>query len=522
MIKSIQQRDELHKKIWAYADDVRGAIEAWDFKHYVLGTLFYRFLSENFTAYMEEGSTELKYASLADDDPRLELIKDDTLKSKGFFIYPSQLFENVVKNCDNNDNLNIDLRKIFDSIENSAVGYPSEKVLKGLFADFDVNSSNNRLGDTVDKKNNKLRDVLKGLAEFDFGDFVDNEIDLLGDAYEFLISNYAANAGKSGGEYFTPQCVSKLLCKLAFFGQDKVNKVYDPACGSAGLLLQAIKLFGEDKIEDGFFGQDTNPTLYNLARMNMFLHNVNYNKFDIKCDDTLLNPQFMNERPFDVIVSNPPFSIKWEGKDDPTLINDERFAPVGVLAPKSNADLAFVLTALNHLSSKGRAAIVSFPGILYRSGAEEKIRKYLIDNNYVETVISLAGNIFFGTSIAVNILVLSKHKENNLTQFIDASNLYKKATNNNVLTDEHIEQIMDLFAKKQNIEFLARNVEYEEIKNNNYNLAVSSYVEQKDNREIIDIAQLNEEIKNTVSNIDTLRIDISHIVSQIEMIERGL
>ena len=392
MATAIQQREELQRRIWQIANDVRGAVDGWDFKQYVLGSLFYRFISENFANYIEGGDDSVDYSAFNDDDPIIATIKEDTIKAKGYFIYPSQLFKNIAANANTNPNLNTELKQIFNDIENSAIGYPSEQDIKGLFADFDTTS--NRLGNTVADKNSRLAAVLKGVAELDFGDFEDNHIDLFGDAYEFLISNYAANAGKSGGEFFTPQCVSKLIARLALYGQDKVNKIYDPAAGSGSLLLQAKKQFDEHIIEEGFFGQEINHTTYNLARMNMFLHNINYDKFDIALGNTLMNPQFGDDKPFDAIVSNPPYSVKWIGSDDPTLINDERFAPAGVLAPKSKADFAFILHALSYLSAKGRAAIVSFPGIFYRGGAEQKIRQYLVDNNYVETVIALAPNLF--------------------------------------------------------------------------------------------------------------------------------
>ena len=514
MVAAIQQRAELQRRIWQIANDVRGSVDGWDFKQYVLGTLFYRFISENFANYIEGGDDSVDYSTFNDDDPIIAAIKEDTIKAKGYFIYPSQLFKNVVATANTNPNLNTDLKSIFTDIENSATGYPSEQDIKGLFADFDTTS--NRLGNTVADKNSRLAAVLKGVAELDFGDFEDNHIDLFGDAYEFLISNYAANAGKSGGEFFTPQCVSKLIARLALYGQDKVNKIYDPAAGSGSLLLQAKKQFDEHIIEEGFFGQEINHTTYNLARMNMFLHNINYDKFDIALGNTLMNPQFGDDKPFDAIVSNPPYSVKWIGSDDPTLINDERFAPAGVLAPKSKADFAFILHALSYLSAKGRAAIVSFPGIFYRGGAEQKIRQYLVDNNYVETVIALAPNLFFGTSIAVNILVLSKHKPDTQTQFIDASSLFKSATNNNILEEEHIEQILKLFADKEDVLHLAKSVSFEDIAKNDYNLAVSSYVEQEDTREVIDIDKLNAEIKQTVANIDRLRAEIDKIVAEIE------
>ena len=514
-MSSAAQRAELQSKIWKIANEVRGSVDGWDFKQYVLGTLFYRFISENFTNYIEGGDISINYAEL-DDLIITEEIKDDAVKTKGYFIYPSQLFCRIAKSANTNESLNTDLKTIFDEIENSASGYPSERDIKGLFADF--NTTSNRLGNTVKDKNTRLAAVIKGVEELDFGDFQDNQIDLFGDAYEFLISNYAANAGKSGGEFFTPQCVSKLIAKLALYGQTTINKIYDPAAGSGSLLLQAKKQFDEHIIEDGFFGQEINHTTYNLARMNMFLHNVNYDKFNIALGNTLTDPQFKDEKPFDAIVSNPPYSINWIGSDDPTLINDERFAPAGVLAPKSKADFAFILYSLSYLSGKGRAAIVCFPGIFYRGGAEQKIRKYLVDNNFVETVISLAPNLFYGTSIAVNIMVLSKHKTDTKIQFIDASgeDFYKKETNNNILTDEHIEKIMQLFAGKEDKEYVSASVDKDEIAKENYNLSVSSYVEAKDTREVIDIDALNAEIKKTVKNIDRLRCEIDKIIAEIE------
>lgn len=513
---STQQRAVLHRQIWQIANEVRGAVDGWDFKQYVLGALFYRFISENFAHYISGGDQEIKYNEMPDSVITPE-IKDDAIKTKGYFILPSQLFSNVVENANNNESLNTDLAKIFSAIESSANSYPSEKDIKGLFADFDTTS--NRLGNSVTEKNKRLAAVLKGVAALDFGDdFQNSQIDLFGDAYEFLISNYAANAGKSGGEFFTPQHVSKLIAQLAMHNQTHVNKIYDPACGSGSLLLQAKKHFDAHIIEDGFFGQEINHTTYNLARMNMFLHNINYDKFNIQLGDTLHHPHFIDDKPFDAIVSNPPYSVKWIGSDDPTLINDDRFAPAGVLAPKSKADFAFVLHALSYLSAKGRAAIVCFPGIFYRGGAEQKIRQYLVDNNYVETVISLAPNLFYGTTIAVNILVLSKHKTDMSIQFINASSddYFKKETNTNVLTDDHINKIMQVFDRKNNVDHFAKSVPFEQIKANDYNLSVSSYIEAKDTREVVDIVQLNTTLKATVAKIDQLRKDLDAIVAEIE------
>ena len=510
-----QQRAALQRQIWAIANDVRGAVDGWDFKQYVLGTLFYRFISENFAFYIQADDDSINYAAMSDSVITPE-IKNDAIKTKGYFIYPSQLFVNIAKTANTNESLNTDLAKIFSEIESSASGYPSESDIKGLFADFDTTS--NRLGNTVKDKNTRLAAVIKGVAGIKLEDFQDSKIDWFGDAYEFLISNYAANAGKSGGEFFTPQNVSKLIAQLAMHKQSKVNKIYDPACGSGSLLLQAKKHFDAHIVEEGFFGQELNHTTYNLARMNMFLHNINYDKFNIQLGDTLIDPHFQDDKPFDAIVSNPPYSMKWKGSDDPTLINDDRFAPAGVLAPKSKADFAFVLHALSYLSSKGRAAIVCFPGIFYRGGAEQKIRQYLVDNNYIETVISLAPNLFYGTTIAVTILVLAKNKQNTDIQFIDASGeeFFKKETNNNVMYDHHIDEIMKIFDSKEKVDHVAEAVPYERIVANDYNLSVSSYVEAKDNREVVNIAELNTEIEITVEKINQLRIDIDVIVAEIE------
>ena len=510
-----KQREELQAAIWKIANEVRGAVDGWDFKQFVLGTLFYRFISENFVLFIEEGDESIDYTHWPDEQLSQKDIHEVT-KEKGYFIYPSQLFSNIAKNANTNPNLNTDLAAIFTAIESSANGYQSEHDIKGLFADFDTTS--NRLGNTVEEKNRRLAAVIKGVESLDFGNFEDNEIDLFGDAYEFLISNYAANAGKSGGEFFTPQNVSNLIARLAMYGKTAVNKIYDPACGSGSLLLQAKKLFGEYFSEEGFFGQEINHTTYNLARMNMFLHNINYVKFDIALGDTLLHPQYGDQKPFDAIVSNPPYSVNWVGSDDPTLINDDRFAPAGVLAPKSKADFAFVLHSLNYLSARGRAAIVCFPGIFYRGGAEQKIRKYLVDNNFVESVISLPPNLFYGTSIAVNILVLSKHKTEPKTQFIDASgeDFFKKETNNNVLLPEHIDRIVEIFGNKEEVQYVATSVDNAKIAENDYNLSVSSYVEAEDKREVIDINKLNTEVTETVKRIETLRADIDEIIKELE------
>lgn len=512
------QRAELHRKIWAIADNVRGAVDGWDFKQYILGILFYRFISENITEFFnaaehEAGDLDFNYAEISDEEAEKDF-RPNTVEDKGFFILPSQLFENVVKNAADNENLNTDLANIFKAIEGSAVGFASEDAIKGLFEDVDTTS--NRLGGTVAEKNKRLSDILKGIAEINFGDFQSNDIDAFGDAYEYLISNYASNAGKSGGEFFTPQTVSKLLARLVMDGKTSINKVYDPTCGSGSLLLQMKKQFEDHIIEDGFYGQEINMTNFNLARMNMFLHNVNYNNFSIKRGDTLLNPLHNEGKPFDAIVSNPPYSIKWVGDADPTLINDERFAPAGKLAPKSYADFAFIMHALSYLSSKGRAAIVCFPGIFYRKGAEKTIRKYLIDNNFIDCVIQLPENLFFGTSIATCILVMSKNKTENKVLFIDASKEFKKETNNNILEEKNIDAIVEEFRNRTDVEYFSRYVDVSEIEENDHNLSVSTYVEKEDTREVIDINVLNKELEETVKKIDELRSSINEIVKELE------
>lgn len=509
------QRQELHRRIWAIADDVRGAVDGWDFKQYILGILFYRFISENFVNYIEGGDPTVHYEEYSEELITDE-VKDDAIKTKGYFIMPNQLFSNVVKTARANEALNTDLKDIFDAIESSATGYASEHDIKGLFDDVDTRS--NKLGSTVAERNQRLTLILEGIASLDFGNFEDNQIDLFGDAYEYLISNYASNAGKSGGEFFTPQSVSRLLARIVMLGKNeknKINKIYDPACGSGALLLQAKKQFIDHIIEDGFYGQEINMTTYNLARMNMFLHNINYDKFSIERGNTLLDPKHGNDKPFDAIVSNPPYSIKWVGSDDPTLINDDRFAPAGVLAPKSKADFAFILHSLSYLSSKGRAAIVTFPGIFYRGGAEQKIRKYLVDNNFVEAVIQLPDNLFFGTSIATCILILAKNKPTTDILFINASQEFKKETNNNILTEDNIEKILKSVESKENEDYFAQVVSQEKVAEADYNLSVSTYVEKEDTREKIDIDQLNRDIKETVQNIDRLRAEIDKIVEEL-------
>lgn len=516
--KNIKEREEIHKAIWSIADDLRGAVDGWDFKQYILGIMFYRYISENITNYINEGERKagdknFDYAKLSDEEA--ESVREDLIKEKGFFILPSQLFCNVCKKAKDDENLNETLEKVFASIENSAKGAESEDDFAGLFDDIDVNS--NKLGATVAKRNEKLVKILDGIASIPIGNYKDNSIDAFGDAYEFLMSMYASNAGKSGGEFYTPQEVSELLTRLAIVGKKSVNKVYDPACGSGSLLLKSAKILGKENVRNGFYGQEINLTTYNLCRINMFLHDIGYDKFNIACEDTLTAPQHWDDEPFEVIVSNPPYSIKWAGDDNAVLINDPRFSPAGVLAPKSKADFAFIMHSLSWLATNGIAAIVCFPGILYRGGAEQKIRKYLIDNNFIDCIIQLPDNLFFGTSIATCIMVLKKSKKDNSTLFIDASKECVKVTNNNKLSDENIENILKLFTDRVDKEYVAKLVPNKEIEENEYNLSVSTYVEKEDTREKIDIVELNKEIDEIVAREQVLRNEIARIIAEIEV-----
>ena len=515
--KKEQERDELHRAIWAIADELRGAVDGWDFKNYVLGTMFYRYISENLTSYInsgeaEAGNTDFDYTEMPDDEA--EEARDGLVEAKGFFILPGELFCNIRKKAADDENLIETLERVFRHIEESAKGSSSEGQFAGLFDDFDVNS--NKLGATVAKRNEKLVKLLNGVADMNLGDVRNHDIDAFGDAYEYLMTMYASNAGKSGGEFFTPADVSELLTRLGTVGKKEINKVYDPACGSGSLLLKAEKVLGRDAIRNGFFGQEINITTYNLCRINMFLHDVEFDKFDIACEDTLISPQHWDDEPFELIVSNPPYSIKWAGNDNPLLINDPRFAPAGVLAPKSKADMAFIMHSLSWLAPNGTAAIVCFPGIMYRGGAEQKIRKYMVDNNFVDCIIQLPSNLFFGTTIATCIMVLKKGKPDSKILFIDATNECIKVTNNNKLTKDNIKRIVDTFARREEIAHFAHLADYDEIAENNYNLSVSTYVEAEDTREKIDIVKLNAEIREIVAREQVLRDEIDKIIAEIE------
>lgn len=512
-----QERDELHRTIWQIANDLRGSVDGWDFKSYVLGLLFYRFISENLTSFINKeeqraGFVDFDYAKITDEIA--EFGREGTIKEKGFYILPSELFVNVQKKAKSDENLNETLSTVFKNIENSAKGTVSEDDLRGLFDDIDVNS--NKLGGTVQKRNATLVKILESIGGLKLGEYQDNAIDTFGDAYEFLMTMYASNAGKSGGEFFTPQEVSELLAEMTVVGKKQVNKVYDPACGSGSLLLKFAKVLGKENVRQGFYGQEVNITTYNLCRINMFLHDINYEKFDIAHGDTLTEPKHWDDEPFDAIVSNPPYSIKWDGDANPLLINDPRFSPAGVLAPKSKADLAFTMHMLSWLSTSGTAAIVEFPGVLYRGGAEQKIRKYLVDNNYIDTVIQLPPDLFFGTTIATCIIVIKKSKKDNATLFIDASAEFERGGNKNKLSDKNRNRILKAFIDRKNEDHFCQLVKNEAIAENDYNIAVSSYVEQESTVEEVDIEKLNAHIAEIVIRQNKLRTAIDAIVADLE------
>ena len=515
--KKENERAELHKTIWKIANELRGSVDGWDFKQYVLGLLFYRFISENIENYVNEnqrkaGITDFQYRNISDEEALLG--KSQILDEKGFFILPSELFCNIRKGADKNENLNVVISNVFNNIESSARGSASEDDVKGLFDDFTID---NKLGNTVDERNEKLVKLLNAIGDLNFGDYEDNNIDLFGDAYEFLMTMYASSAGKSGGEFFTPQEVGELLAKIVIMDKTSVNKVYDPACGSGGLLLKFAKILGKENVREGFFGQEINLTTYNLARINMFLHNINYNNFSIERGDTLIHPAHWNDEPFDAIVSNPPYSIKWAGKSNPILINDERFAPAGILAPESKADLAFTMHMLSWLSPKGTAAIVEFPGVLYRGGAEQKIRQYMIDNNFVDTVIQLPPDLFFGTSIATCILVLKKNKTDNNILFVDASEEFTRNTNKNKLSEDNINNIVGLLKDRKSVESKSYLATYDEVKNNDYNISVNSYLKTNTDDNNIDIEEVNKKLAEVVPRQQQIRKELEEIIKELEV-----
>ncbi len=512
-------KNELGGLIWKTATSLvhGGKMAPVQFKNYMLGALFYRFISENIADYCnhlqaESGVQNPDYASMPDDIA--EAGRSSIVNAKGFFILPSQLFVNVANGARTNDELNTTLANNFHTIEQSAIGTASEDDVKGLFNSFNTNDT--ALGETVAKRNALLTTLLESVRDLNFLKYAESGLDVFGFCYEYLIKMYALNSGTKGGEFYTPAEVSLLLARIAAAERTSINKVYDPACGSGSLLLNFNRVLGSQHIREGFFGQEINYETYNLCRMNMFLHNVNYDHFDIRCEDTLLHPQHEAFEPFDAIVSNPPYSSHWPGKNDATLIDDPRYSPAGVLAPCAYADFAFTMHILAWLSTEGTAAIVEFPGVLYRGGAERKIRRYLVVNNYVDTVIQLPPNLFFGAAIATSIIVLKKNKADNRICFIDASAEFVHEGNKNKLSDHNIERIYLTHQEKREEAHFSHVVTIGDVEAQDFNLSVSTYVEPEDTREVVDIHELNQRIAEIVEREKALRREIDQIVAELE------
>lgn len=528
-----QERQELYKTIWQIANDLRGSVDGWDFKAYVLGMLAYRYLSESLAGELnrgerEAGAVDFDYArqdECLEGQDRLNFVQN-----RGYYIEPGLLFENVMQRGE--DELNIYLDKALRQIEASGEGTGAAKMFEGLFTDMDLNS--NKLGSNTEERNRRLKKLMQNIGGLRLGTYmndrvgsigraggVESGVDIFGDAYEYLMTMYAANAGKSGGEYFTPPEVSELLARIVTEnGKKKAPRgewrCYDPTCGSGGLLLKFLKIL-EYRGEVTLHGQEKNVTTYNLCRVNMLLHGMNWSKLYIRNGDTLINPDpDLDERkPFDAIVSNPPYSLKWVGEDDINLVQDARFQGPGRLAPKGKADLAFVMHSLRYLADDGIAAIVCFPGVLYRTGAEAKIREWLVEQGHVDAVIGLPGKLFFGTGITTAILVLKKGLSDGKTLFVDASKYFVPSTNSNKLSDENIQGIMKILLDRKDVDHVAKLADKNTIREQEYNLSVSMYVEKEDTSEKIDIDVLEADIEVTVKREAALRQDIDGIVAML-------
>lgn len=492
---SEEQKKILEQQLWNIANTLRGKMNADEFRDYILGFIFYKYLAEKMEIYansiLEED--QIQFRDIKEDTPKgleyIEAIREEALETLGYFLKPSELFSEITKRGDNNFILE-DLQKILTNIQLSTMGTQSEEDFEDLFSDMDLNSNN--LGRTADARNTLIVKVLKHLDEIDFK-LNDTELDVLGDAYEYLIGQFASGAGKKAGEFYTPQEVSKILAKIVTTGKNRLKSVYDPTCGSGSLLLRVAR---EVKDVNNFYGQEMNRTTYNLARMNMILHGVHYLKFDIKQEDTLEHPQHLNDMPFEAIVANPPFSAKWSA--NPLFLNDDRFSQYGKLAPSSKADFAFVQHMIYHLAENGTMAIILPHGVLFRGAAELHIRKYLIEQkNYLDAVIGLPANIFYGTSIPTCILVFKKCKEDpDHILFIDASKEFEKVKNQNMLREEHIDKIVETYRNRTTIEKYSHLATLKEVEENDYNLNIPRYVDTFEAEVEIDIQSVMQEIKS--------------------------
>ncbi|MCI2791502.1 MULTISPECIES: type I restriction-modification system subunit M [Staphylococcus] len=507
--KQRQQQAELHKRLWSIANDLRGSMDASEFRNYILGLIFYRFLSEKAEQEAHEALSgeDVTYEEAWEDEDLKDALKEELLDSVGYFIEPQDLFSHMIKEIENQtfdiEHLSNAIRKV----ETSTLGQESEEDFVGLFSDMDLGST--RLGNTVKDRTNLIAKVMVHLSELPFV-HSDMEIDMLGDAYEFLIGRFAANAGKKAGEFYTPQQVSKILAKIVTHGRDKLRNVYDPTCGSGSLLLRV----GKEAEVYNYYGQERNNTTYNLARMNMLLHNVRYENFDIQNGDTLENPAFEGDQ-FEAVVANPPYSAKWSA--DSKFNDDERFSGYGKLAPKSKADFAFIQHMVHYLDDEGTMAVVLPHGVLFRGGAEETIRKYLIqEKNYLDAVIGLPANIFYGTGIPTCILVFKKCREaDDDILFIDASNDFEKGKNQNNLTDENVEKIIETYTKRETVDKYSYNAKLEEIEENDYNLNIPRYVDTFEEEEPVDIDQVQKDLAQIDKEIAEVEEEINGYLKEL-------
>ena len=479
----------LETKLWSVADELRGNMDANEYKNYILGFIFYRYLSEKQEKTINKALEDdnLTFKDVQKDTVIYEVVQKDSLSKLGYFITPELLFSTIIEKTDEEEFILDDLQKAFNQITNSSQGTESQDDFSNLFEDVELNSS--KLGKTPDEQNEKISKVIRKLNEIDFK-LDEDESDILGDAYEYLIGQFASSAGKKAGEFYTPQEVSTILARIVTLNKDRLKSVYDPTCGSGSLLLRVSK---ETKVAD-FYGQELNQTTYNLARMNMILHGVKYNQFDIKQGDSLENPQHLNQK-FEAVVANPPFSAKWSSSKK--FMDDERFGAYGKLAPKSKADYAFVQHMIYQLDENGTLAVVLPHGVLFRGAAEEKIRRYLIEEkNYLDAVIGLPKNIFYGTSIPTCILVFKKCREyDDNILFIDASEHYEKVKNQNKLRPEDIEKIVTTYAERKEEDKYSHVAPLEEIKENDYNLNIPRYVDTFEEEEPIDLDELVDELE---------------------------
>ncbi|WP_251521819.1 MULTISPECIES: type I restriction-modification system subunit M [Staphylococcus] len=508
------QQAELHKKLWSIANDLRGNMDASEFRNYILGLIFYRFLSEKAEQEYNEAleGEDLTYEEAWADEDYREDLQEELIDNVGYFIEPKDLYANMIKEIENQTFDIEHLANAIRKVETSTLGEDSEEDFIGLFSDMDLSSS--RLGNTVKERTALISKVMVNLADLPFV-HSEMEIDMLGDAYEFLIGRFAATAGKKAGEFYTPQQVSKILAKVVTDGKDKLRNVYDPTCGSGSLLLRV----GKEANVYRYNGQERNNTTYNLARMNMLLHDVRYENFDIQNDDTLENPAFQDEK-FDAVVANPPYSAKWSA--DSKFNDDERFSNYGKLAPKSKADFAFIQHMVHYLHDDGTMAVVLPHGVLFRGAAEGTIRKYLIEEkNYLDAVIGLPANIFYGTSIPTCILVFKKCRNtDDSVLFIDASNEFEKGKNQNNLTDENVEKIIETYKNRETVEKYSYNAPLSEIEENDFNLNIPRYVDTFEEEEPVDLDQVQQDLDEIDNEISKVESEINSYLQELGVHKR--